>query len=152
TLKVGQTLSAAGGHWSGPNGTSAYFQWLRCPDANNAYNCSILSGATSQTYKLGGDDLGKYMRVALVAVWGKQYDYAVSNASGAVLAAAPAPTPTPSPRPTPTPTPRPSPTPRPTPTPTPRPTATPTPTPTATPTPAPTPTSFDIAVPVATPP
>jgi hypothetical protein len=150
TLKVGQTLGAAGGHWTGPQGTSAYYQWLRCPDADNVYNCSILSGATASSYKLSTDDLNKHMRVALVAVWGREYDYAVSGATGPVAAAAPAPTPVPTPTRTPVPTPTRTPVPTPTPprAPSPAPTAAPTATPTPTPTPAP---SFDIAAPVATP-
>jgi hypothetical protein len=138
TLKVGQTLDAVGGHWTGPSGTSAYYQWLRCPDADNVYDCTILSGATASAYKLTADDLGKHMRVALFAVWGREYDYAVSGATGSVAAAAPAPTPMPTPTRTPTATP----------TPTRAPSPAPTATPTATPTPPP---SFDIAAPVATP-
>jgi hypothetical protein len=149
TYRVGQTLTATGGKWTGPSGTTASYQWMRCSDASNVYNCSLLNGQTAQTYRLVNDDYNKRIRVALIARdRDNHYDYAISSAVGPIAAAsAPPPTPTPTPTRTPTPTPRPTVTPKPTVTP--APTATPTPTPTPTATPAP---SFDVAaVPVATP-
>jgi hypothetical protein len=153
TTKVGQTLTASGGHWTGPNGTTASYQWLRCTDATNVYSCSILDGATAQTYKLVNDDANKRMRVALVARDrnGKS-DYEVSNAVGPVTPATPVSTPTATPTP-PKATPTPTPTRTPVPSRTPVATATPTATPVATATPDPTPApTFDVALtPVATP-
>src|SRR3954468_16540011 len=144
TQRVGQTLTASGGHWTGPSGTTASYQWLRCTDPSNVYSCSILSNQYAQTYRLVKDDLNKRMRVALVARdRDNHYDYEISNSVGPISAAggaSPTPTPTPTrmPSPTPTATPRPTVTPRPPPAP-----------PAATPTPEPT---FDVAaVPVATP-
>jgi hypothetical protein len=149
TLKVGQTLTAIGGRWTGPSGTTASYRWLRCNDATDVYHCSMLSG-TAQTYKLVQDDNTKRMRVALVASRGEQYDYMISDATAAVQPAA---TPTPVKTPTPAPTPVRTPTPSPTRTPTPRPKVTPAPVATATPTPVTTPApTFDVAAaPVATP-
>jgi hypothetical protein len=146
TQRVGQTLTASGGQWSGPYGTTASYQWLRCTDPSNVYSCSILSNQTAQTYRLVNDDLSKRMRVALVARdRDNHYDYEISNSVGPIASASASPTPTPTPTRTPTPTPTPRPTATPRPTVTPAPTATPTPTAT----PAPT---FDIAAaPVATP-
>ena len=143
TLRVGQTLTATGGHWSGPYGTTASYQWLRCTDPNNVYSCSILNGQYAQTYRLVNDDLNKRMRVALVARdRDNHYDYEVSNSVGPIAAAGGG-----SPTPTPTPTRTPAPTPRPTVTPVPTPVTTPAPTPTPTPEP-----TFDVATaPVATP-
>jgi hypothetical protein len=146
TLRVGQTLTATGGHWSGPYGTTASYQWLRCTDPSNVYSCSILSGQYAQTYRLVNDDLNKRMRVALVARdRDNHYDYAISNSVGPISAAAATPTPTPTPTRTPSPTP----------TRTPVPTVTPVPTtvaPAPTPTPTPEPPAFDVAAaPVATP-
>jgi hypothetical protein len=137
---VGQTLTANGGHWTGPSGTSSSYQWLRCTDPSNLYSCSILDGATERSYRLVPDDQTRRMRVALVARKGNQSDYAVSDSVGPVVAAS---TPTPVKTPTPTPTPvR---------TATPPPAATPGPVATATPTPTPVPT-FDVAAaPAATP-
>jgi hypothetical protein len=145
TPRVGQTLTATGGHWTGPYGTTASYQWLRCTDPTNVYSCSILNGQTAATYRLVNDDLNKRMRVALIARdRDNHYDYEISNSAGPVSSASgPSPTPTP----TPTRTPWPTPTPRPTVTPA------PTPVPAATPTPTPTPEPmFDVAAaPVATP-
>lgn len=143
TYRVGQTLTASGGHWTGPYGTTASYMWMRCTDPNNVYSCSPISNQTAQTYRLVNDDLNKRMRVALVARdRDNHYDYAISNSVGPVSSAGSSPTPTP----TPTPTRTPSPTPRPTVTPAPTPAA---PAPTPTPTPDP---SFDVAAaPVATP-
>jgi hypothetical protein len=144
TYRVGQTLTATGGHWTGPSGTTVSYMWMRCTDPSNVYSCSILNGQSSSTYRLVNDDFNKRMRVALVARdRDNHYDYEISNSVGPIASAggaSPTPTPTPTRTPTPTPTPRPTATPRPTVTPTP---------PAATPTPDP---SFDVAaVPVATP-
>lgn len=101
TLKVGQTLTASGGRWTGPYGTTASYQWLRCPDAGSVYNSALLSGAVAETYRLVNDDQSKQMRVALIARTDSQYDHAISNAAGPVAAAAPAPAPAKTPTPTP---------------------------------------------------
>jgi hypothetical protein len=143
-LRVGQTVTAGGYGWDGPSGTSISFQWMRCPDATNVYNCSLLGGANGQSYRLVQDDLNRRMRVALVVRRKNDFDYGISSASAPVASAGGTPG-----WPTPTPTPRWTPTPRPTATP--RPTVTPAPTvaPVATPTPTPDPT-FDVQ-PAATP-
>jgi hypothetical protein len=142
TLKVGQTVTAGGYAWEGPPGTSVSFQWLRCPDASNVYGCSMLDGATAQSYRLVAGDANRLMRVALIVRKNNDFDYAVSAASAPVDSGAPVATPTPTP-------------PRSTPTPTPRPSVTPAPTATApaVATPAPTPApAFDVApAPAATP-
>src|SRR4051794_21358591 len=83
TQRVGQTLTATGGHWTGPSGTTASYQWLRCTDPSNVYSCSILNGQTSQTYRLVNDDLNKRMRAAPVARdRGNHYHYQISNSGG----------------------------------------------------------------------
>jgi hypothetical protein len=160
-LKAGQTVTAGGYGWNGPSGTSIVFQWLRCTDPSNIFSCQILTGQAGSNYKLTNDDVGKRMRVALIARHDNDMDYGLSNASPAVSAASvssPAPTPTPVPNRTPTPVPNRTPTPQPSHTPappsataTPQPsTATPTPTPTATPEPPGE--AFDVAaVPVSAP-
>src|SRR3954468_23420001 len=150
TQRVGQTLTATGGHWTGPSGTTASYQWLRCTDPSNVYSCSLISNQTAQTYRLVNDDLNKRMRVALIARDRDNHsDYQISNSVGPIAAAGGTPTPTPTPTRTPTPTPTRTPTPTPTPRPTvtPAPTATPTPTPTARPPP-----TFDVAAVLGAPP
>jgi hypothetical protein len=133
-LKVGQTVTAGGYGWDGPPGTSIGFQWLRCPDAADVYSCSLVGGATGQSYRLVQDDVSRRMRVALIVRRNKDSAYGISDASAPVAAAGAGPTPAPTPRWTPTPRP----------TATPRPTVTPAPTvaPVATPAPAP---AFDVA-------
>ncbi len=144
TVRVGQTLTATGGHWSGPSGTDHGYSWLRCSD-ENLWTCSTVAN-NSATFALTSSDLGKRMRAVLWASYGSQFDYMASGATAAVQAA-----PTPTPTPTPTKTPTPTPTPTKTPTPTPTPTKTPTPTPTPTRTPAPTPTPTKTPAPTKTP-
>jgi hypothetical protein len=64
TPKVGQTLTAAPGSWSG-SPTSFAYQWQRC-DADVAA-CSNLLGATSTTYAVPLADLGYRLRVVVTA-------------------------------------------------------------------------------------
>jgi hypothetical protein len=64
TPKVGQTLTADPGSWSG-NPTSFTYQWQRC-DADVAA-CSSVVGATGKTYGLSIADLGYRLRVVVTA-------------------------------------------------------------------------------------
>jgi hypothetical protein len=64
TPKVGQTLTADPGSWSG-SPTSFTFQWQRC-DADVAA-CSNVVGATGKTYGVSLADLGYRLRVAVTA-------------------------------------------------------------------------------------
>src|ERR1700686_5836743 len=64
TAKVGETLTAAPGTWSG-SPTSYAYQWERC-DADVAA-CSNLLGATSTTYVVPLADLGYRLRVVVTA-------------------------------------------------------------------------------------
>jgi hypothetical protein len=144
TAQVGATLTASGGHWSGPSRTVTGFAWARCTGTGTD-SCQPIRGAeATSTYLLTGDDQGRRIRALLWAWYDWDFDFRYSNATS-VVAAAPSPTPTPTPTKTPTPTP----TPTRTPTPTPTPTRTPTPTPTPAP-PAPTATA-PVVAPVLTP-
>jgi hypothetical protein len=139
---VGAKLTAKGGDWDGPPGTSVGRVWLRCPTPTaNEWSCSWLSDTNSTTYTVRSSDKDKWLRVLLYARKDWDYDHKVSGATAKVTSA-PAPTPTPTRTPTPTPTPVRTPTPappkHPTPTPTPTPARTPTPTPPKTSTPVPT--------------
>jgi hypothetical protein len=105
TPNVGQTLSAMGGHWTGPRGTTAGYLWLRCSDGD-VRNCRPIDHAASSTYMVQGADQNQMLRVALWAASGRQYDYKVSDAVGPAgqVNAAPPPAATPVP-PAPTPVP-----------------------------------------------
>jgi len=98
---VGQRLTVSNGSYTGPNGTRLGRQWLRC-DNSWTTNCAWIGGATSTQYTLTTSDKGKWLRLALYAYYGKDFDFEVSNATNAI-AAAPTPTPTPTRTPTPTP-------------------------------------------------
>ena len=64
TAKVGQTLTANEGTWSG-NPTGYAFQWQRC-DAD-VVACSNVVGATAKTYLVRVADLGYRLRVRVTA-------------------------------------------------------------------------------------
>lgn len=64
TPKVGQTLTADDGSWSG-NPTAYTYAWQRC-DADIA-TCANVAGATGKTYGARIDDLGYRLRVSVTA-------------------------------------------------------------------------------------
>jgi hypothetical protein len=64
TARVGQTLTADNGSWSG-NPTSFGYQWQRC-DADGS-NCGNILGATNRTHTLRTADLGFRLRVQVTA-------------------------------------------------------------------------------------
>ena len=63
--RVGQTLSAFAGVWWSTHPVSLAWQWLRC----NSYfaPCSVIIGASAQSYTVTAADLGYYIRVAVTA-------------------------------------------------------------------------------------
>jgi hypothetical protein len=134
TAQVGARLTAVGGAYTGPAGTVMGRVWLRCSTSSSTSNCKEIDNSNSTTYTLTASDKGKWIRVAMYAYKGDDWDSETSNPT-AVIAAAPTPTPTPTPTKTPTPTPTPVKTPTPTPVKTP--TATPTPSAVTTPAPGP---------------
>lgn len=85
TARVGQTLTAAAGSWSG-NPTSFAYQWQHC-DADASRSCTNIAGATSKSYLLRSLDLGYRMRVKVTA---RNAKGAASAASGATAVVAPA--------------------------------------------------------------
>jgi acid phosphatase type 7 len=64
SVVVGQTLTASPGSWTN-SPTSYAYQWLQC-DSSGA-NCVAISGATGSTYVLVRADLGKTIRVTVIA-------------------------------------------------------------------------------------
>jgi fibronectin-binding autotransporter adhesin len=64
TPKVGSTLSATTGDWSG-SPTSFAYQWRRC-DAAGA-GCADIAGATASSYALVAADVGHTIRVVVTA-------------------------------------------------------------------------------------
>ena len=64
TAQVGQTLTTDPGTWTN-SPTSYGYEWLRCNSGGGS--CVAISGATASTYLVVRDDLGKTMRVRVVA-------------------------------------------------------------------------------------
>jgi hypothetical protein len=91
TPRVGQTLTAQEGNWSGTAPITYAFQWLRC-DAQGA-NCATIPGATAKTYVVTAADLGRRLRVRVTARNTAGSANATSNPTVAVTAAAPPPPP-----------------------------------------------------------
>lgn len=65
TTKVGSTLTAADGTWSGTPAPTFTRQWERCDSAGAS--CSDIAGATSTTYGLVQADHGSTIRVRVTA-------------------------------------------------------------------------------------
>jgi hypothetical protein len=63
TAQQGQTLTEAHGTWAGAP-TSYRYQWLRCSSLNG---CTVVSGASAQTYALTAADLGYTIEVSETA-------------------------------------------------------------------------------------
>jgi hypothetical protein len=65
TAQQGSTLTAENGTWQ--NGPTAFeYQWQRC-NASGA-SCANVTNATARTYRLTGSDVGRTMRVRVLAV------------------------------------------------------------------------------------
>ena len=108
---VGNTVKAAGYVFDGGQPS---WQWLRC-DGTDLGSCHRIDGATSDSYVIAADDLGRRLRVWLTVRQRRERDDAVSDPSSVVTQPPPPPKPTPTPSPSPSPTPTPSPAPSPAP-------------------------------------
>jgi len=87
----GELLTANNGNWSGTTPTTFAFHWQRCD--SNGNNC-VNTGVTTQTYRLGGADVGHTMRVLVSATNSVGSSSAVSGRTSVVRAAAAPPPPT----------------------------------------------------------
>ncbi len=90
TPKVGVTLTANRGLWSGSSTITYKYTWYRCavpgkttlktkPSAGS--KCSVISGKTSSSLKLSKSDKGKYIRVMITAKNSKGYAYSMSKST-----------------------------------------------------------------------
>lgn len=93
TPKVGQTLTASPGSWSG-NPTSFAYQWQDCN--LDAVICTNITGATGTTYGVRLSDLGFRLRVVVTA----KNDKGTATATSASTAVVTPTTPPPNGRPT----------------------------------------------------
>ena len=92
TAKVGKTLTATAGTWSG-NGVTTAYKWFRCSVQGKsvrasapvkADKCSVISGKTAATYKLTSKDKSKYIRVTVTATTAAGSVYSTSKSTAKV--------------------------------------------------------------------
>lgn len=65
TAEQGSTLTASSGSWSGSTPIDFSYKWRRCDTGGSS--CDDISGANSQTYVIGGSDVGHTLRVNVTA-------------------------------------------------------------------------------------
>jgi hypothetical protein len=85
----GQKLTGSNGSWTGTSPISFSLQWVRCPSdggAPDGGNCTFIQGATSSTYTLTFDDVGKRMRFRVKASNSAGSQTVASNATSSVTA------------------------------------------------------------------
>lgn len=87
TSTQGQTLFSTRGTWVGAPTITFASQWVRCGSdggAADGSNCTAVSGATSTSYTLTGDDVGSRMRVRVTATNGSGVQTVASNPTATV--------------------------------------------------------------------
>lgn len=92
TAKVGSSLTAAKGTWTGTPAPTFTYSWYRCTVAGNATTaapaasakCSVIAKATAASYKLVAADKGKYVRALVKATNSKGSKYSLTKATGKV--------------------------------------------------------------------
>ncbi len=85
----GQTLTVSNGSWDG-SPTSYTYAWSRCDDKGS---CSVITGATSATYKATKDDVGDTLHLTVTATNAGGSGHATA-APSATVSSGDAPTPT----------------------------------------------------------
>jgi hypothetical protein len=65
TARVGETLTASNGSWSGTEPLSFSYKWFRCSETVS--NCVEIQGATNNTYVLTDADAGRRLLVSVTA-------------------------------------------------------------------------------------
>jgi hypothetical protein len=82
-----QTLSASSGSWKGTPTISYSYRWESC--TGEPLRCETLDGATSQTYRLEGENIGTILRVTVTAKNSSGASSASSGVAGVILPSTP---------------------------------------------------------------
>ena len=93
TVRVGSTLTAGTGTWTGFPVPTYTYAWYRCTGAGTATTsepagCTAIEGAASATYAATADDYGAYLRAKVTATNGQGDPVATYTAATAVVAGA----------------------------------------------------------------
>jgi len=89
SVVVGSRLQANRGQWAGDQPITFTFVWLRCNDKGE--NCSEIQGANDPDYEVRDGDVGRTIRVRVIARNDRGTTSAISNATGVVGSSQPAP-------------------------------------------------------------
>jgi hypothetical protein len=87
TAREGQSLSTTNGSWTGTDPIAFTYHWVRCgadggrPDGSD---CEIVGGASSSTYTLTSADVGRRLRVRVIASNSTGSQVSTSNPSDLV--------------------------------------------------------------------
>jgi hypothetical protein len=76
--RVGETLHANRGVWTGKQPIAYAYQWLRC-EPNTGNNCSEIAGATGADYRITTSDAGRSIRLRVTARSDAGSQSAISN-------------------------------------------------------------------------
>jgi hypothetical protein len=82
TAREGETLSASSGSWSGSTPMNFSYRWQHCNSGGGS--CGNISGASSQTYNVAHQDVGRTLRVSVTASNSSGSANAVSSATAVV--------------------------------------------------------------------
>lgn len=82
TAKVGNTLRANRGQWGGDTPITYSFVWLRCADKGD--NCGEIQGANDPEYEVRDSDIGRTIRVRVIARNDRGSTSAISNPTGVI--------------------------------------------------------------------
>jgi hypothetical protein len=85
TLRVGRTLTASNGTWSGSQPMTFAYQWLRCTTTSLS-SCSTITGAIARTYVPTTADVDRRLRVRATATSAGGSATATSNATARIKA------------------------------------------------------------------
>jgi hypothetical protein len=95
TARVGSRLTASRGSWSGDEPLTYTYVWLRCTDKGD--NCSEIQGANDASYEVRDSDVGRTIRVRVLARNDRGQESAISSPTGVVPQNQPSPPPAPAP-------------------------------------------------------